>query len=85
MLKTITVGDSELSLQSIEQKMSDKRLVLVLNKADLVPRENLQAWVRHLRHEFPTIAFKASTQNSGRLGQAKIDLKAVDGEITTNK
>merc|ERR1711997_1065505 len=30
-------------------------------------------------------AFKASTQNSGRLGQAKIDLKAVDGEITTSK
>merc|ERR1712203_1310474 len=53
--------------------------------ADLVPRENLQAWVRHLRHEFPTIAFKASTQNSGRLGQAKIDLKAVDAEITTSK
>merc|ERR1719341_1356847 len=57
---------------------SDKRLVLV-------PRENLQAWVRHLRHEYPTIAFKASTQNSGRLGQAKIDLKAVDAEITTSK
>merc|ERR1711997_1344133 len=30
-------------------------------------------------------AFKASTQNSGRLGQAKIDLKAVDAEITTSK
>merc|ERR1719225_2190732 len=38
-----------------------KRLVLVLNKADLVPRDNLLAWVKYLRHEHPTIAFKAST------------------------
>ena len=43
---------------------SDKRLVIVLNKIDLVPREVVQKWLVHLRNEFPTIAFKSSTQES---------------------
>jgi nuclear GTP-binding protein len=29
---------------------------------DLVPRENVEVWLKHLRNEFPTLAFKASTQ-----------------------
>lgn len=29
---------------------------------DLVPRENVELWLKHLRNEFPTLAFKASTQ-----------------------
>merc|ERR1740128_141974 len=62
-----------------------KRLVMVLNKADLVPRENLQAWVKYLRNEYPTISFKASTQNTARLGQAKVDLKSTDAVIHTSK
>lgn len=37
-----------------------KRLVLVLNKADLVPVEVLNKWLTFLRREFPTMPFKAS-------------------------
>ncbi len=39
-----------------------KRLVLVLNKTDLVPRDVVQDWIKYLQREFPCVAFKASTQ-----------------------
>ena len=39
-----------------------KRLVLVLNKIDLVPSEAVRRWMNYLRREFPVVAFKASTQ-----------------------
>jgi hypothetical protein len=31
--------------------------------SDLIPKENAEAWVNFLRNQFPTIAFKASTQS----------------------
>ncbi|WJX17361.1 Guanine nucleotide-binding protein-like nsn1 [Trifolium repens] len=40
----------------------DKRLVLLLNKIDLVPRESVEKWLKYLREELPTVAFKCSTQ-----------------------
>ena len=45
---------------------SGKRIVLVLNKIDLVPREVARGWLESLRREYPAVAFKASTQKQHR-------------------
>ncbi|XP_068013996.1 guanine nucleotide-binding protein-like 3 [Melanerpes formicivorus] len=39
----------------------DKKLLLVLNKIDLVPKGNLEKWLNYLKKEFPTVAFKSAT------------------------
>lgn len=38
----------------------EKRLILILNKIDLVPPPVLKAWLVHLRRYFPTLPLKAS-------------------------
>jgi len=52
-----------------------KRIVLLLNKIDLVPREVVEQWLKYLREELPTVAFKCNTQqqrtNLGRKTFAK--------------
>ena len=47
----------------IRSQGPNKRIILVLNKIDLVPKAVVLQWLKKLRNEFPTIAFKASTQN----------------------
>jgi len=50
-----------------------KRLVIVINKADLVPRENLDQWLKYLRGSFPAVPFKSSTQSQTKnLGRKKM-------------
>ncbi|WIA12353.1 hypothetical protein OEZ85_012403 [Tetradesmus obliquus] len=51
---------------------ASKRIILLLNKMDLVPREVGEAWLKHYRQELPAVAFKASTQQQQEgLGKAK--------------
>ncbi|CAH8838978.1 unnamed protein product [Trichobilharzia szidati] len=40
----------------------NKRLVLLVNKIDLVPRPNLDAWLNYLRRSHTVIPFKANIQ-----------------------
>lgn len=56
-----------------------KRLILILNKIDLVPPDVAMAWHGHLAKQFPTVLFKANTQNQRcRLKQSTRDVKAVN-------
>ncbi|KAJ3194915.1 Guanine nucleotide-binding protein-like 3 [Irineochytrium annulatum] len=60
----------------------NKRIILVLNKIDLVPRDVVEKWLKYLRNEFPTIAFKASTQSQRtNLGQSKVDVHAATEDL----
>ncbi|GAB4820326.1 hypothetical protein N2152v2_007372 [Parachlorella kessleri] len=53
-----------------------KKIILLLNKIDLVPREVAEKWLKYLREELPAVAFKCSTQKQGsNLGQKRGGLK----------
>jgi len=45
---------------------SGKKLVLLLNKIDLVPKHAVQAWQKHLQQSFPTLTFKAARSGTHR-------------------
>ena len=47
----------------ILSKKDQKKIILVLNKIDLIPIQNALDWQKFLSREFPCILFKSNTQN----------------------
>ena len=47
----------------ILSKKDQKKIILVLNKIDLIPIQNALDWQKYLSREFPCILFKSNTQN----------------------
>ncbi|KAL8859418.1 MAG: hypothetical protein Q9178_004096 [Gyalolechia marmorata] len=55
--------------QEVEREITaadsgSKRLILILNKIDLVPPPIVQSWLKYLRRYFPTLPLRASTPAS---------------------
>lgn len=57
-----------------------KKVILLLNKIDLVPREVAEAWLKYFREELPCVAFKSSTQKqAANLGRRQLSAAADAG------
>ena len=55
----------------------DKRVVLLPNKIDLAPKENVQAWLKYFREEMPCVAFKCATGGGGGGGGDKLGARSL--------
>ncbi|KAI2732736.1 hypothetical protein CBS147332_1875 [Penicillium roqueforti] len=62
----------------------NKRLILILNKIDLVPPPVLKAWLLHLRRSFPTLPLKASsgtTSNAHTFDHKQLTIKGTSDTL----
>ncbi|KIW89971.1 uncharacterized protein Z519_09401 [Cladophialophora bantiana CBS 173.52] len=68
----------EVERQVMASEGGSKRLILVLNKIDLIPPSVLKGWLTHLRRYFPTIPLRASTpaSNAQTFDHKQLTLKA---------
>lgn len=60
----------------LEQEIQSqgKKIILLLNKIDLIPKDAVTAWLTYLRKYHPTVAFKAARER-GHVSHAKTSLE----------
>ena len=81
------IGTRSNAIEEMVLSTSDKKLVFVLNKSDLVPREVLSGWLAFLRKSCPAVPFKCNTQSQKEnLGRAtgKV-VNQQEGALKTNQ
>ncbi|XP_029908269.1 guanine nucleotide-binding protein-like 3-like protein [Myripristis murdjan] len=71
--------------QAVIQSGTNKKIILVLNKIDLVSKEIVEKWIKYLRNEFPTVAFKASTQQQNKnLKRSNVPVTQATAELLSS-
>ncbi|XP_053577009.1 guanine nucleotide-binding protein-like 3 [Bombina bombina] len=65
------IGSRSVQAEEAVLKHPNKKLILILNKTDLVPKQNAEKWLQILKTELPTVAFKCSTQVQEKNMQVK--------------
>jgi nuclear GTP-binding protein len=72
-------GTRSTAIEEMVLSHSGKKLVYVLNKADLVPRQVLSGWLQYLRQYHPAVPFKCNTQSQkGNLGRTSGKIGKLD-------
>uniref|UniRef100_A0A8C3X6U6 Guanine nucleotide-binding protein-like 3-like protein n=1 Tax=Catagonus wagneri TaxID=51154 RepID=A0A8C3X6U6_9CETA len=72
--------------EAVLRAEGNKKLVLVLNKIDLVPKEVVEKWLEYLRNELPTVAFKASTQHQVKnLNRCRVPVEQASESLLKSK
>jgi nuclear GTP-binding protein len=55
-------GTRSRAVEEMVARAGSKKLIFVLNKCDLVPRDVLLGWLAHLRQFHPAVPFKCNIQ-----------------------
>ena len=64
---------------------SNKKLILLVNKIDLIPNNILKKWMKILKREYPVIAFKCSTQTQKKKLHSNIKYNKVNTGDNKNR
>ncbi|KAM4768603.1 guanine nucleotide-binding protein-like 3 [Cyanocitta cristata] len=70
--------------QAVTCSGGNKKLLLVLNKIDLVPKDNIEKWLNYLKKEFPTVAFKSATMMKDKTMQEQVTKRRARVDFSEN-